>query len=374
MSSQLPLDQPARVFKIAFVTSLVTFVLTLSVLLIGILHLASMPRGGIAGFAAIAVGKIYSSLIFVLGVISLAAGVYAAVGLRLARWYLAGILTVAAVWVLIAKPWDSPNSDAAGLIQRLGKDRGDDWERDVTWLADLGEKSAPALAQALQHNNSKVRLGAVKALERMAFRNKAAIPELVRALEDEDDQIRIAAASAFGWFWKRNDARLAKIAIPGLAKSIHDDNWEVRFKSSYALMQIADGVREDASAAVPALIRCLERERNEAILEYAARALAYIGPPAKAALPALEAIPQKDHLGLSVLLAIWKISREDEPTVTRTMGFLQHESDYVRTHAARVLGEIGPPAAKALPALRNLSAKTGVQTYADAIKKIAPNN
>jgi len=91
-------------------------------------------------------------------------------------------------------------------------------------------------------------------------------------------------------------------------------------------------------------------------------------------LQALEAIPQKDHLGLSVLLAIWKISREDEPTVTRTMGFLQHESDYVRTHAARVLGEIGPPAAKALPALRNLSAKTGVQTYADAIKKIAPNN
>jgi hypothetical protein len=72
--------------------------------------------------------------------------------------------------------------------------------------------------------------------------------------------------------------------------------------------------------------------------------------------------------------AIWKISREDEPTVTRVIGFLQHQSDYVRTHAARVLGEIGSPAAKALPALRNLSAKTGMQTYADAIKKIAPNN
>jgi HEAT repeat protein len=362
-------------FKIAFVTSIITFVLTFTVLLFAVAHLNSMPRGGMAGFAVIGYARIYFSLILFLGLTSFGTGIFAAIGLRPARWYLAGVLVFTAVCVRIAKPWDAPDpEDVNRLVQGLGKDRGDDWERNVTWLANLGEKSAPALAQGLQHKNSKVRLGAAKALEGMAFRNKAATPQLVAALEDEDDQVRIAAASACAWFWKKRDIAEAKIALSGLIKSLHDNNWEVRFKSSYALMQIANGIGDEAAAAIPALVQCLENNENESIHEYAACALGYIGPAAKAALPALEALPETGHLGLSVLLAIWRISEQPEPTVTKAMRFLQHPSEHVSEHAADVLGEIGPPAANALPALRALSARTGKQAYADAIKKIAPKD
>ena len=376
MPSKLPLDQQEtpRPFIIAFVASVITLILTLLFLMAATSHLACMPRGGLAGFAVIGYARIYLFVFFLLGFISFASGLFAAVALRPARWYMAGVVGLAAVCVLIAKPWDMPDpQDIQRLLQGLARDEGENWERNVTWLANLGEKSAPALAEALQDKNNRIRLGSAKALERMAFRNKAAIPELLRALEDEDDQVRIAAA-AFAWSWTKNDVRAAKIAIPGLAKSLHDNNWQVRSKSSFALMQIANGIGEEASGAIPALVQCLEMERIDYIREYAARALGYIGPPAKAALPALEAIPETGDLGLSVTLAMWKISRASEPCVTKAMRFLRHESGHVRERAADLLGEIGPPAAEALPALRDLSARTGAPAYADAIKKIAPND
>jgi len=139
-------------------------------------------------------------------------------------------------------------------------------------------------------------------------------------------------------------------------------------------MLIARGIRGDAVAAVPALALSFQNDSGESIREYVADALGYIGPPAKAALPVLGALPAGEHpyVSLSATKAIWQITGDSEPVVAKAMELLRDRSVYVQKRAADVLAEVGPAAAKAIPALRELYAKTGESAYADALRRIAP--
>jgi hypothetical protein len=100
MSTQPPPDQPTRAFKIAFAISVITLILTLWIVLIAGSHFASLPRGGLGGYAVIHYAKIYVPLIFLFALISLATGIFAAIGFPPARRYMAGVLTFVAVCVI----------------------------------------------------------------------------------------------------------------------------------------------------------------------------------------------------------------------------------------------------------------------------------
>src|SRR5207249_892966 len=91
--------------------------------------------------------------------------------------------------------------------------------------------------------------------------------------------------------------------------------------------------------------------RNAAVI-----ALARIGPPARAALPELQAALRldDDYFRLEVIRALWTVGRESETTVPILIRILEDRNNPNRAGAAMVLGEMGPAAKAALPALANL--------------------
>lgn len=90
-------------FKIAFVVSIVTFVLAMGTLIVGRRHLASMGRGGIGGFAVIVYAQHYMCAFFGFGIVSLITGIVAAIRYSTARWYLL-LFVCAAAYVVLSAP------------------------------------------------------------------------------------------------------------------------------------------------------------------------------------------------------------------------------------------------------------------------------
>ncbi len=55
----------------------------------------------------------------------------------------------------------------------------------------------------------------------------------------------------------------------------------------------------------------------------------------------------------AAIQALGKVTKGTDVAVTRLLWLLQNEDDYIGSYAARALGEIGPPAFAALPALKS---------------------
>lgn len=160
----------------------------------------------------------------------------------------------------------------------------------------------------------------------------AAASEVAAALADSDADVRIAAAWALSQIGPAGAA-----GVPGLIKSVADPDPLVRSLSAVALRAMGP----KAAAAVPALIHALS-DAEPTVRSPAAEALGHIGRAAKAAVGALS-----DRLRV------------------------QGEVIYVLRSDATALGDIGPDAAPALPALREVLKITRVAATAEeAILKI----
>jgi len=167
-----------------------------------------------------------------------------------------------------------------------------------------------------------------------AFREDAAAagPDVGQMLADPSAEVRAAAAWAFSQMGPAGAA-----GVPGLARSLSDPEPLVRSLSAVALRSIGP----KAAGAVPALIHALS-DVEPTVRAPAADALGHIGTAAKEAIGALS-----DSL--------------------RVPG----EVVYVLRSDATALGDIGPDAAAALPALRELLKITRVAATAEeAILKI----
>ncbi len=162
------------------------------------------------------------------------------------------------------------------LIDVLGDHRSFIRETAAQSLGYVGPRAKQAvlpLARALRDQH----LGpvAARALSRIGV---AAVPALIEALDDENARVRKNAALALGQI-----GPLASASIPKLIDALHDDAWLLPGSAAWALGHI--GSR--AEAAVPALTEALGDE--SAILRMAAaEALGRIGSAARPAVPALE--------------------------------------------------------------------------------------
>lgn len=264
----------------------------------------------------------------------------------------------------------NPDSIKRWLI-KLGlmnerKSRSD--EEILDDLVALGEKSVPALIEALKDNNHKVREIVISVLGTIGKDSDAIkiIPALIQTLKSEDAYDRQNAACALGQIGPS-----ARQAVPALIRSLKDTDNKVRISAFWALHYIEPAVA--SKEVVGPLIEAMG-DNNESVQIDAAKALGAIGPAAEEAVPSLiktlknktEGEASHPLFGLSLLIeaarALGEIGPAAKESVPALIKLLESElgdedndawisAEDARCCAAEALGKIGPEAKEAVPAL-----------------------
>lgn len=175
-------------------------------------------------------------------------------------------------------------------------------------LAALGEKAAaavPDLDSGLQGADPATKGAFLSALAAIGPASVDALPNIEKLLADSDLSVRYAASHAIGKIGPP-----AKSAVQRLEKNLRERDEFLQFVSAWALVQV-DPEREDLAAiCLDPLVNSLNHHdphiRHEAVL-----ALSLLGPEAKSAVPALEAIASDpdENVRKSVAEALKKIAR-----------------------------------------------------------------
>lgn len=158
----------------------------------------------------------------------------------------------------------------------------------------------------------------------------------------------------------------------------HDMDETVRALAGKAFTQLDS----QSPARVPALLEALRHEEPD-IRFGAAQTLGDMGADARPALATLVQALQDRHLGvrLQAARAVWLIDRQVPPVIPVLIEALQGEDEVLRWIAADCLGEIGPAAGAAGPALQAAlhrsfeiaHARTGVALALERVTRSVPS-
>ena len=234
------------------------------------------------------------------------------------------------------------------------------------------KKAVEVLGDVLAREpNGNLRAMAAFALGEIGEDAKEAVPGLCQALRDPWPPVRQCAAASLG--------NIGKAALPGVKEAVRDTEAPTRFEGILAMGILAHEQKE----AVPYLVEGL-RDAEHRIRVTAAGALGSVGPDAKDALPALLPMLQENNFELqqTAYNAIMAIGSKDVPglldalakaneegnwaapfvlhkfgprardAVKPLIKTLDHKDDGLRLGAVLALGQIGPEAIEAVPALQ----------------------
>jgi hypothetical protein len=126
-------------------------------------------------------------------------------------------------------------------------------------------KPLPALIEDLKHEDIQVRIDAVFALGRSGL---PGVPALMEAMNDKEGRVRRVAAIALG-----SIGPAAKDAVPALIGGLDDNDKNVRYPAVVALRKIGPAAKD----AVPILEVMCERDPDSNVRREAATALKRIG-------------------------------------------------------------------------------------------------
>ncbi|MBN1909081.1 MAG: HEAT repeat domain-containing protein [Pirellulales bacterium] len=181
----------------------------------------------------------------------------------------------------------------------------------------------------------------IDALVKKTNSHRAATRLLLQALRANDERVSWSATEKFVSLDPKGEA------VPDLVKLLDDSNARVRAGAALAFRY---GYGAKSAPAVAGLTRCITDKDPELHL-YAIRALADMGPSAKAAAPVLKSVlAGKDRdLHMDAARAVWRITGQSDDVLRMCIADLE-KSDK-RYSAADQLKELGPRAAPAVPAL-----------------------
>ena len=166
----------------------------------------------------------------------------------------------------------------------------------------------------LQSTSPVVRRRAVLSVG--AFGSRA-VPELTKALSHDDAIVRYWAASELGDLGED-----AKAAIEPLRKLLGEKSIGMRIAAGYALCRIGQ-----VEEGLPSLLEGL-KHNERGVWNSSADFLARIGPPAKAAIPTLEAEGKReaDHIADICNEALRRIRGVDQPVPSKTSNATQGDA------------------------------------------------
>jgi HEAT repeat protein len=230
----------------------------------------------------------------------------------------------------------------AGLIDALGAEPDSARRMAAASLGAIGPAAVPALLEALQGENKKVRPMAVLALGKIGTNSEAVLPVLIKVLSDADKEVRAAAVDAVMEIGPEAGA-----AVPAVVSAVTDEA-----SRGWVIYDMLDKIGPAPKDAVPALVDAL-KSRNKNVCECAAEALGQMGRAAKDAVPALKELlagPDARIAGVVAPAALFRITADAEVLTTLCQA-LKHDDLDVRMGAIKAIGEIGPAAGAAVPHL-----------------------
>lgn len=219
-------------------------------------------------------------------------------------------------------PPSDPDGQLAGWLEAVSQDDASDRAAAVNFCASL-VNAYPAvtscLTTALNNPDKAVRTKAVQVLGTLLRHAREMLVPIRTALRqasswDEEETIRALAVEALvqAGEWLRPP-------IAELVQGLNDPNAAIRFSAAQALGERA----EESQAAVGLLLQKALRDPDGGVR-------------------------------LEAAMALYKIDRREEKILPLLIKALQDPDEARRWIAADCLGEIGPPAREAIPALRAL--------------------
>ncbi len=201
-------------------------------------------------------------------------------------------------------------------------------------LAALGlsaREAGATLLSALKDADGTLKRHIVRALPSVGADPAATVPQLQRLLHDKSRELRVSAIAALGEYGER-----AAPAADDLAKLLADDDLLVQRNAAAALARLGT----KAASAVPQLIAAL-RDDDGAVTIEAAQALTAIGQPAVQPLTGLLTDLQYRNLAATALGDIGPAAVDAVPAI---LGLLDASDKETRRAALLALAGIGPSA------------------------------
>ena len=194
-----------------------------------------------------------------------------------------------------------------------------------------------------------IRTRGVRALGRLGWLARDALPLLVSLLNDPDATVREASAQAVG--------QMGPEALPHLTTMLlHPDKY-VRRNAVWAMGKLGPL----AKSAIPDLCATL-RDTDPRTASGAAQALGNMGADAVDAIPALTEAMRGTNIVLC-RLAAKALSQIGRPALPALIAHLRHRDPFVRGEAALALGWMGSAAAAAVPGLIEALHKSSPSPY-----------
>jgi HEAT repeat protein len=264
---------------------------------------------------------------------------------------------------------------ALPILNRLTQDNGSPLRgSSAAALYHIDRRQAqaaiPVFIDELKQSDTRLRWHALYYLRKMIRDAKEAIPvpSLIDALGDRDFGVRGMAAWVLGEIGPR-----AEPAVPALVKALTVNDVWMRTASAPALVKI---LGTKATMAIPALIDGVENEDDVDDREEILQAIQTMGRTAKAALPTLVWLAkQEPRLRGVAAETAWRVSLEVETPLKMLLQELQEPSAARRVDVARILGNIGPDARAAVPALSALAQESDpelAEAGREALRRIDP--
>jgi len=203
--------------------------------------------------------------------------------------------------------------------------------------ADLDMKSSLSLGPIAKASLAVVELGPVAGT---LFAN---------ALHDSDAELRTLAARYLGQL-KLADKQIA-LALMGALK---DPNHLVVQEAAFAIGETArmkGKVGLPYDRVVPELLRVAKDSKYFGTSLAAKMALGDIGPPAEKALPFLRARISANSNDIEAGYAVARIAPEDPAGLDFLIRLVESHTPVTSFNACIILGRIGPPARRAIPAI-----------------------
>ncbi|HKI36620.1 MAG TPA: HEAT repeat domain-containing protein, partial [Gemmataceae bacterium] len=261
------------------------------------------------------------------------------------------------------RPVIEPLLDLSGWGGEAEKDA----QRAEGLIVRLGGQTTTSLRRRLDSQEAHDRRVAAELLSRVEPPGPGLTDLLRPLLADKDHYVRRAAIQGLG-----AQGPAAKAAISDLEKESTDPNLPNRVMARVALIHIA-GASEERVSALADLLNL--KEPCDGAAAYAAVELGKLGRKAKSAAPhLLAALKHTDaQMRIDAAHALGRVGADPDKTLAALIGLLKDDPEReVRRNAAGALGEMGPAAASAIPALREALRGEGGGWWvaADAIGKI----
>ena len=214
-----------------------------------------------------------------------------------------GNITDKVFCVMVALVFALLLSACASMTTRMMSEDKDTHESAFVEFNKMDDKSKAKLIQsiieALKNQDANIRSNAVDVLAEIGLADETAIPSIIEALKNQDANVRSNAVNVLAEI-----GLAAKAAVPAIEEALKDQDVNVRSNASNALVKIRmsiianeKNIKHEQEVEVLRLIKVLKGDNynDDQFLQgvrykdhyMAAEMLGNIGPNAKAAIPAL---------------------------------------------------------------------------------------